>query len=216
MSMAWVPLLVFAGIVLVAIVGIFIERQRTERLQTFARSRGLAYEKRNDSWARVDLGWPSGFGKSHRAKHVMTGEHNGRPLVVFEHIWVTGSGDNRQTHYAMVCALQLRRSFPKLTVGREGVFSSIARKIGVKDIELESDDFNREYKVKCDDRKFAYDVLHPRFMQWMLSTQADMFTISGQYLARASSMRLKEEYVDQQIAYLDAIVDRIPSFVFDR
>ncbi|GAB3293045.1 hypothetical protein EK0264_11975 [Epidermidibacterium keratini] len=206
-------LIIVAAIVI--IIGSFIwERKRAEKMQAFAASRGLSYAKQDQRWVGIDLGWPYGNGRSHKAKHVMTGEHNGRPLVVFEHYWVTGSGDDRETHHAMVTALQLPRVLPELTVTREGMMGSLARRMGIKDIELESDDFNRAYKIKSPNRKFAYDVLHPRFMEWMLSVNADGFTINSGYLVYATGGRLEIEQVDGKIAYLDTVAERIPSFVW--
>lgn len=211
-----ITVLVIVGAVLLIVGGYIYERKRAEKLQAFAAARGLSYTKQDQRWVGVDLGWPYDAGRSHRANHVMTGTHNGRPLVVFEHKWVTGSGDDRKTHYAMVTALQLPRTLPQLTVTREGVFGSLARAIGIKDIELESDAFNREYKVKSENRRFAYDVLHPRFMQWLLDTDAGGFTISSGYLVVATGGRLQMEQVDSRIAYLDAIAEHVPAFVWDR
>jgi len=36
---------------------------------------------------------------------------------------------------------------------------------------LESEEFNRAFKIKTAQNKFAYDVLHPRMMEWMLADQ---------------------------------------------
>ena len=215
MNTAVVTVLVIIGAVLLIVGAYIYERKRGEKMQAFAAARGLSYTKQDQRWVGIDLGWPYDAGRSHQAKHVMTGTHNGRPLVVFEHKWVTGSGDDRKTHYAMVTALQLPRQLPQLTVTHEGVFGTLARAMGIKDIELESDAFNRAYKVKSGDRKFACDVLHPRFMQWLLDTDASGFTISSGYLVYATGDRLQIGQVDSRIAYLDAVAEHIPAFVWD-
>ena len=44
-----------------------------------------------------------------------------------------------------------------------------------RDIELESEDFNRAFTVSCPDRKFASDVLHPRMMEFLLQHRALAF-----------------------------------------
>lgn len=205
----------FVALGLFVIVGIVLEKRRQERIQKFAAARSLAYTKRNDRWAHLDLGHPHGQGRSHKAQHVMTGVHEGRPIAIFEHQWVTGSGKERRTHTVRVAATELPRSFPKLDVGKEGVFGRAARRMGAKDIELESDDFNREYRVKGE-RRFAYDVLHPRFMHWMLQVDAPGFVINGQHIAYTVGGKLDLNEVDRDVAYLDAVIDQLPKFVIGR
>ena len=40
--------------------------------------------------------------------------------------------------------------------------------LGLRDVELEYDDFNRRFRVKCDDQKFAFSLLDGQMMQWLL------------------------------------------------
>jgi hypothetical protein len=40
--------------------------------------------------------------------------------------------------------------------------------LGRRDIDLESNEFNQRYLVRCADRKFAYDVLHQQAMRFLL------------------------------------------------
>jgi hypothetical protein len=204
---------VVAAVMVLAIgFGFYYEHQRKKKLQAFAAARRLTYAARDDSWVRLDTGYPHGQGRAHRAKHVMTGQHRGRPIVIFEHEWKTGSGKDTQTHQVRKTLMGLPKSFPKLELRPEGIFGRAARRMGMKDIELESDDFNQRYKVSGD-RRFAYDVLHPRFMQWMLGTSAPGFTINGQYVALYGQGKIDTSKVDQEVAYLDAIVEHLPGYV---
>lgn len=197
------------------IVGVVLEKKRQERIQKFAAARSLTYAKRDDRWVHLDLGYPHGNGRAHKGRHAMTGVHEGRPIAIFEHEWVTGSGKERRTHTVRVTVTELPRSLPRLDVSKEGIFGRAARRMGAKDIELESDDFNREYRVKGD-RRFAYDVLHPRFMQWMLHTDAPGFVINGRYIGYTVGGKIDLDQVDRDLAYLDAVIDQLPKFVIGR
>lgn len=208
----WTVVFVFVVVAGLAL-GFYAEAQRKKKLQAFAASRQLTYVARDDRWVRIDTGYPHGQGgRSHRAKHVMTGQHRGRPIVIFEHEWKTGSGKETQTHQVRKTLMGLPKQFPKLELGPEGIFGRAARRMGMKDIELESDAFNQQYQV-AGDRRFAYDVLHPRFMQWMLDTEAPGFTINGPYVALYGRGKIDTRMLDQEVRYLDSIVDQLPGYV---
>lgn len=204
----------FVVIALVFIAGLIAQKKRAERLMRFAQSRGLTYEKRNDAWAHMDWGYPFGAGRAQKARHVMTGHLKDRPVISFEHEYTTGSGDDRRVVHTMVTAIQIRRAFPKLEVGLEGITGRFARRLGFKDIELESEAFNRKYKIECDNRKFAYDVLHPRFMEWLMSIDSSGFTIAGPYVVTHRPGRLKEQEIDANFAYITAVIEHMPGFVW--
>jgi len=209
----WV-IVVFVVIALIVVLGFIAQKKRAERLMRFAQSRGLTYEARNDAWARMDWGYPFGAGRAQKARYVMTGHLKGRPVISFEHEYTTGSGDDRRTVHTMVTAIQIRRAFPRLEVGLEGVTGRFARRLGFKDIELESEAFNRKYKIECDNRKFAYDVLHPRFMEWLMSIDSSGFTIAGPYVVTHRTGRLKEQEIDANFSYITAVIEHMPGFVW--
>ncbi|WP_194291396.1 hypothetical protein [Cumulibacter manganitolerans] len=212
--LSWAPLLGLVVILSAFGLVLWLEHRRARRIQAFAASRGMGYTSRNDGWARLDLGYPHGIGDSHKARHVLTGVHHGRPIAVFEHQWSTGSGKQRSSHSARVTVMGLPRAFPRVEVRTEGLLSRAARRLGVRDIELESESFNDEYRISGD-RRFAYDVLNPPFMQWMLDNAAGGFCINGPHIAVTVDGRIDLRYVDGEIAYLDAIVSRLPRYLVE-
>lgn len=208
----WWTWLIIAAVIVLAIVGYYLEHKRRERLLAFVVERGLTYARRDDRWAQIDLGHPHGQGRAHKAKNVMTGQHNGRQIAIFEHEWVTGSGDDRKTHSIRVTAMALPKSFPKVEVRPEGRFGKVVRALGARDIELESGEFNDRYWVNGD-RRMAYDVLNPRFMQWMLANEVSGFAINGPYVAYKVGDDIDLDHLDGEVAYLDEIVRRLPRYM---
>jgi hypothetical protein len=45
--------------------------------------------------------------------------------------------------------IEVPAAFPHLTMAREGLFTRLADHLGMEDIEFESPEFNRRYKVKA-------------------------------------------------------------------
>lgn len=64
---------------------------------------------------------------------------------------------------------------PDLLIRAEGVFDKLAGAFGFDDIDFESEEFSRRFHVKSADKKFAYDVCHPRMMEFLM--QSDPPTI---------------------------------------
>jgi len=60
------------------------------------------------------------------------------------------------------------RGVPDLIIRREGLMDKLAGAIGFDDIDFESEEFSRRFFVKSPDKKFAYDVIHARMMEFLL------------------------------------------------
>lgn len=82
-----------------------------------------------------------------------------------------GSGKSRHTRTYKFSYLILHLPFvklPSLLIRQERVFDRLAGVIGFDDIDFEPHEFSQRYYVKSDDKRFAYDVVHPRMMQCLL------------------------------------------------
>ena len=220
------PLLPFAlfGLVVI-VVGIAAylayeaEQKRRRLLQGFALSSGWAYTGRDDSWtARFD-GGPFGQGDHRRADNVLTGRYGDRDMVAFDYSFQTHSSDskgNRQTttHRYTVCALRLPAYLRELELSPESLLTRVATAVGFADVELESEDFNRRYRVRAKDPKFAYDVLNPRTMTALLARPPLHLRISGADALCWESGRLRPPVLLEHLSTLALLVDGIPSFVW--
>jgi hypothetical protein len=58
---------------------------------------------------------------------------------------------------------------PELTIRREHLFHKIGGFLGFDDIDFESAEFSDRFHVKSTDKRYAYDVVHPRMMEFLLS-----------------------------------------------
>ncbi len=61
---------------------------------------------------------------------------------------------------------------PDLLIRREGLFDKLAGAFGFDDIDFESVEFSRRFHVKSPDKRFAYDVIHARMMEFLLAGEA--------------------------------------------
>jgi hypothetical protein len=110
--------------------------------------------------------------------------------------------------------LQLSAYLPVLQVTPEGLFSRLGNVLGFDDVELESEEFNRRFRVHAADRKFACDVLTPRTMEALLRHPDTSWRIEGVDILAWEDGRLTPAAVLQMLATFDAVLAGIPSFVW--
>jgi hypothetical protein len=217
-----VLLLILAAIAaagLIAYLSYQAEQKRRQILQSFALSNGWAYAARDDSWTERFAGSPFGEGDHRSAKNVLTGAHAGRQMAAFDYSFQTHSTDSKghtttTTHRYAVCAVRLPAPLPGLELSPETVLTRFAGALGFDDVELESEDFNRHYRVRARDPKFAYDVLNPRTMQALLARPALHLRLFGADALCWESGRLAPAALLERLSALDVLIDGIPSFVW--
>ncbi len=212
-----------AIVVGLAILGAVQARKRRDELHAYAVSRGWTFAPRDDRWTTHFDGTPFGSGHDRRASNVMTGLYDGRGVLVFDYVFhTTETSTNAQGHttrrevshpYAIV-AIDAGVRFPDLRVTPEGMFMRVVGKLLNRDIELESEDFNRAFTVTCEDRKFASDVLHPRMMEALLGYRDIGWTFNKDWILAYEEGRHTLAELERRLGALDAVLDGIPEFVW--
>lgn len=212
-----------ALVVAVAVIGFLAAKRRREEFAALAARQGWQYVARDDRWADSFEGAPFGRGHGRHATNVLSGSFDGRPFVAFDFVYHTtetstdaqGHTTSREeSHRFSVAALDAGAAFPPLEVSPEGFMGRMVGRLTGRDIELESEDFNRAFTVTCPDRKFASDVLHPRMMDYLLGHPDVAFRFQGRWLlaVHAGSQPVLE--VSQRLGELDAVLDQVPEFVW--
>jgi hypothetical protein len=144
------------------------QRSRETAMATLARSRGWSYLEDDITAYYGYQGPPFEQGRNIHATNVLRGEHNGWKFSTFDYRYTVGQGRNQATHVCSVLAVQTGAWLTRLWVSPETLGSMILDHITGHDIDTESEQFNKTFKVSCEDRKLAIDVLNPQMMQYLL------------------------------------------------
>jgi len=104
----------------------------------------------------------------------MEGTWSDRHLLAFDYHYETHSTDSkghRRTNHHHFSAVILASALPlkPLFIRAEGFFDKLTEFVGFDDIDFESAEFSRKFYVKAKDRRWAYDVIHARTMEFLLS-----------------------------------------------
>jgi Protein of unknown function (DUF3137) len=217
------PWLLFAALLVsfavAGVLGYQKDKKRRAALQGYAASNGWSYTASDVSWCVRFSGTPFDTGDNLKARNILQGSWNAMPMVAFDYSYETHSTDDKggrstTVHRFAICALQLRAPLPMLQLTPESLLSRVADALGATDIELESEDFNRRYRVKARDPKFAYDVLNPRTMQALMSLPAQNLRLLDVDAITWAPGRLAPVDLPARLSTLKLLVDGIPSFVW--
>ena len=214
-----VPCIVFPAFAALAVVlivfSILKARQRREAMARLAAGLGFEYYP-DDPWGLEDryaMFELFGRGHSRQASNVLCGELDARAVVAFDYRYKTGSGKNESTHSCQVLVMGLPIVAAGLRMRTETVFDRVASWVGWDDIDFESDEFSRRYHVKCEDRRFAYDIFHARLIDYLLACgRAPNLEMKGTLMVLFDSQG-DVENVRRLIAIGREIVASIPEYV---
>ncbi len=149
-----------------------ISRRRRKALDRVARQFGLEFAV-VDLLGLIDHTFDLfNIADSARSENVVWGNWKGVEVRAGE-LWFD-SGKRGPMQAAMGIAQHFSFAFvdvpawlPHLKIERDPL-AGVADDLGLDRIRLESDAFNRAYRVTCSDREFAYAFLDTRMMLWLL------------------------------------------------
>jgi hypothetical protein len=208
------------GAVAIAVSGYLLEQKRRERLMEFAHKRGWQYAGEVPALCDRWPGTPFGKGDHPRARNVLSGTESGRPFTAFDYTYETHSTDSKgkrstTTHRWAVTVVPMQGYLGHVEVVPEGVMDRMAGAIGlVQDIDLESEAFNRRFRVSASSPKLASDILTPRTMEYLLAMDGEGWRTCGSDLVGFAQGRMDPAEVVKTCAVLGRVHAGIPSFVW--
>ena len=195
------------------------EQKRRSLLIEWAAANKWSFAPADDTWCARWQGAPFGEGDHRRARSVLTGEWKATPFASFDYSFQTHSsngkgGQTTQTHHYAVSTVRLPTYLPRLQVTPENLLTRIGNAVGFDDIELESEDFNRAFRVSANDPKFASDVLNARTMQLLLSRPHLSWRIEGTDILCWQDGEQHPAGVTAAVETMLDVLKGIPSFVW--
>jgi len=195
--------------------GIWRGAKRRKDLAAWASGKGLYFRPERDGG--FDERYPAfgclRRGYSRYASNIVEGELNGRRVTAFDYRYVTGSGKDRRTHHFSAVVLRSNVGLKPLRIRSENVFDRVTEFFGLDDIDFESAEFSREFHVKSPDKRWAYDVLHQRTMEHLLSMPRFSMELDEEHVIAWRNRRFNVETFESAIAVVEGILDRLPEYV---
>jgi hypothetical protein len=196
-------ILVVAVVVFLIYQGHLAAKRRREALQALAHALDLSFDPSRDYSHDSNYREFEIFRRGRRRAAYNT--LSGQIQIGEQHCWLKMGdyrytiqhGKSSTTHNFSYLILNLPyRSVPKLSIRREGVLDRIAGAVGFDDIDFESAEFSKKFYVKSSDKKFAYDVIHARTMEFLLSSGCPVVQIENDRCCIYDSTRMRWDVSD--------------------
>lgn len=209
----------------VAYLAYLAEKRRRDALAALARTLGWRFRPGKDHSHDERFAQFSIFRQGHSrvALNTLIGEMeiDGRRYPAqagdYRYKITTSNGKSTTTHTYNFSYLIVRLPFPyvpSLLVRREGFFDKIASFFGFSDVEFESAEFNRTFRVQSSDKKFAYDVIHQRMMEFLTRTDPPTIDIEHGHLCLSDGKhRWEPAGFRHHITWTTSFLDQWPDFV---
>jgi hypothetical protein len=197
-------ILIFVGFIALVIAAAWFawqaKKKRRLAFQTFASQYGLQYSA-EDPFSMLSYAFQlfqRGDGRG--VENVVWGAWQGVPVKACDYWYYTESTDSKghtsrsYRHFSAV-VVDVTLAVPPVSIQREGFMTRLADHIGLRDIDFESEQFNRAFNVKAQDREFAFKLVDARMMHWLLSTEDFGFEVVGPWLLVFTGRRKPTELV---------------------
>ncbi|WP_433011776.1 hypothetical protein [Kribbella sp. CA-294648] len=215
--------MIVVGLLVVGVVSYLshvLAKKRREEFAAFAAQLGFSYQPQNHLLAGQWAGTPFGTGNNRRVRNVLAGAYQGRQIVAFDYSYQTQSSNGRggrrtTTHKFGVVVMQLPGALPRLEVTHEGIFGgAVMNALGFADLQFESEQFNRTFRVEADDQRFGHAVIHPQMMEMLLSRGEIGWRFEGNSLIGWDSGAHSPVEVMNRLQLLQLVSDHIPPYVW--
>lgn len=217
-----VILFVAVGIlfVVLAIYGSYASKKRREELSAWAASKALRFSP--DRQRGLDDRYPQfpclRQGSNRYAYNCMSGDWGGRGFLAFDYHYETHSTDSKgrqQTHHHHFSVVILDSKVPlkPLLIRPEGFFDKVKEFFGADDIDFESAEFSRKFFVKAPDRRWAYDVIHARTMEFLLGFPQFRVEFSPTCVIANRANCFRPEEFQHAAEVIAGLLDRLPEYL---
>lgn len=219
-------ILIFVGVAVVmalfAWIGYIQAKRRREAIARLAHEIGLKFDPSRDyattrnRYGQIDF---LGRGKNRYSYNNLSGTVKDCHIFCCDYHYETESRDSkgRKTthhHYYGVVFVEVPLRMSEVRIRREGWFDKIAGAIGFDDIDFESAEFSRRFHVAARERKFAYDLIHPRAMEYLMSTDKYSWEFEGGTIALFKMGCFDVDEIRQAIDTAVNFVEYIPPHVW--
>lgn len=192
------------------------DQETTAAFRKLAKDRGWSFQDKDRSVDERHRGLaPFDKGHDRYARWVLKGEQDGAAFELFSYHYEvthhTGKSSHTEHHWHRVCSIEMPLEAPGLVIKDEHVGHKLWDAVGGEDIDLDSDAFSRKYWVQCEDRRFAYDVLHTGMMDWLLELSGWVWQWEGDRLVvYDDSGKMSPEDCDRFLELALGFRERLP------
>lgn len=159
---------------------------RRHNFVTLARQNGFAYLRNDERLRTISRHEPFEPQSASWAFDSLRGRLNDRPVTMFRYVYRLTESASPALISSRICLVELPAPYPDFQLRVDDyVVTSVTPGLLPTDGDIEDEEFNRRYRVPAKDvaaRRLASDLLNPRVVEWLLSTEPFPWRIEGRLL----------------------------------
>lgn len=211
---------VAAAVLAAVVAGRYLRGARDKALYRWARRYGLRYnlDAYNDMEGRYPEFACLRQGFTRYADNIIDGRWGKRRILAFDYHYAINADNRLPNLYRTFSAVVLEgdRPLKDLLIRPETLADKVSAFFGFEDIDFESAQFSREFYVQAADRKWAYDVIHPRMMDLLMNSPRFSIQMGRQYVIAWTSRRFSPNQFAQAAGLIAGILDALPEYLPQR
>jgi hypothetical protein len=125
----------------------------------------------------------------------------------------TGKTTTTTTYVPSVVAARLPMHLPWLQLGEESFFTRLGERLGIHDVHFESEEFNSRFRVHCQDRKSAFDLLNPQTLEYLLSLPRHDWQMGGVFILLYTAGRASPIEFLRMMEDIKGFVELVPEYM---
>lgn len=196
------------------------QKKRRREYEEWAAGRGFLLDSRHDY--SMEQAYPAlgclRSGSDRYAYDILTGQWLGRSIRAFHYHYETysrNSKGHRTTHHHRLTVVSVHSDVPlqQLNIRSEGLLDKFASFFGAEDINFESAEFSRRHHVSAENRRWAYDVLHARSIEYLLGRPPRNIQLYSDFASAWFSSTYDPQQIEESLDTLCGLLDLIPDYV---
>ncbi len=188
------------------------EHRHRGDLQAFAEHVGWEYLPYTSQYRLRFRSYPFNQGTDREDVDVLRGTLHGRQCASYTRRYDAGSNDSNAILSFQITMVELPVRLPTVDIVPVDAMSRVTSLLGGAPITFESAKFNRHWRVKSNDARYAHALLHPRMLHRLNS--ADAYGYAIRFEERAVLMwraeRAGTEDLARRLGVLTALANLVP------
>lgn len=189
--------------------------QRRKKMAAYAQTQGWSFSPAKDK--KMEKRYPAfkclRRGHSRYAYNIMRGQRDESAVTAFDYHYVTGHGKNRRTHNFSTLIIRSPVLLKPLYIRPEHIFDKMSDFFGFNDIDFESAEFSRKFYVKAEEKRWAYDIIHQRMMEFLMESPKFHIQFDPDNIMVYRNKRFQEPDFDAAFSLIHGILNRMPDYV---
>jgi hypothetical protein len=215
-------ILAIAGFAALALFQYYQSEKRRKALLELASRHGWRFSAGKDYELGQRLAAFSCFqkGEDRYGYNILEGQFKSRGICAFDYHFETYSTDakgRRQTHHHYFSAFVLETGLPlkPLAIRPEGFFDKVGEFFGLDDIDFESIQFSGEFHVSSPDKRWAFDVIHQKTMEFLLAAPRFTIELAGARVVVRRSHCMEPAELEDALQVACGLIDRLPNYLLN-